>query len=158
MTRDADEAKEHFKRWRWQANTWNFDSNAIQLGQPKPIFLPFFAFEAGIDVTFDGSIGYTTMSHQVTQNGETIKKTVWYSKAGIKVPRQHFYPSAQTPYMMQYAGFEFRRRYINACVSAMLSRSGTNALASAKPLRAAMLPDKCGIHAFEMKPSMAYGA
>jgi hypothetical protein len=159
VNRDATAALAHFQSWVEKNSRWSFDSSAIKLAKPQPVYLPFFAFEAAIDVKFSGSLGYTTSHTYYDKDGRsrTRRETSWYSKSGIRVPRQHLSPeSARNAYMLQYAGFEYRRTYIDESTSNML-RDYRNVLGAATPMRAAMLPDQCAVHAFEMKPSFAYG-
>jgi len=146
---DAAAASSEFVAWstrKWQ-DSWVFDSSAMKLTRVHAVYLPFFAFEGSLQATFDGRLGYTTAQTNLDSS------TNWYRKDGMQLPPIAV-DAVSDPGMLQYAGFEFRRSYINQAVSC--DGMGFGGLRHAMPLYEGMLPEGCGVHAFELKPSRAF--
>ena len=145
---DAAAASSEFAAWsKKDQDSWVFDSSAMKLTRVHAVYLPFFAFEGSLQATFDGRLGYTTAQTNLDSS------TNWYRKDGMQLPPIAV-DAVSDPGMLQYAGFEFRRSYINQAVSC--DGMGFGGLRHAMPLYEGMLPEGCGVHAFELKPSRAF--
>jgi hypothetical protein len=140
---DSSEAADRFINWTQnQADSLLFNAqNAVTLKGVRPVYLPFFSISGQLQVRYRGELGYTSYGRHHKTLEET-RKTTWYTKGGLRPPVVTISSS------LQYAGFEFRRKYIETAVE-------DQGLTKAMPLTPGMLPEGCGVHAFELKPSLA---
>eukprot|EP01048_Picozoa_sp_COSAG05_P008245 COSAG05_NODE_620_length_8305_cov_87.859493_1_plen_824_part_00 len=126
----------------------------------RPVFLPFYAFRMELRATFRGRLGWS-------ETGTKVPGTVWFEEA----KETSIHPT--TVRMWRYAGFDFRRRYVEEPIhqqhASVILQSKTvgeararelgqqpEIYASAEPLHLHVLPQDCDIHAFTAKPASAF--
>lgn len=100
---NVDKAKVAFESWKDSERRMTFDSSAITVTAIKPVYLPFFAFDANLSATFTGEIGYTEYERVVDSNGKSrsTRRTDWYSSSGMRVGPKRLDPTVNVE-MLQY--------------------------------------------------------
>eukprot|EP01048_Picozoa_sp_COSAG05_P015797 COSAG05_NODE_1949_length_3794_cov_5.044182_1_plen_238_part_10 len=129
----------------------------------RPVFLPFYSFRMELRATFRGRLGWSEKD-PLTKKVEIS----WFEQA----KKMSIHPT--TVRMWRYAGFDFRRRYVEEPIrqqhDSIIPQTETvgeararelgqqpEIYAAAEPLHLhTMMPQDCEIHAFSAKPANAF--
>merc|ERR1711871_1529977 len=110
------------------------------------MYLPFYAFEGTVVAKFTGRLGYRV-------NSKKGRNTTFWWRRRITLKNIHFGVDTPVlgPRLLQYAGFEYRRKYVQ---EALIDSFGV--AQSAQPLSADMMPYGTGVAPIEAKPSYMF--
>lgn len=153
-------AKALFEEWKVDIGHFKFQSKNIELRRASPMYLPFFAFDSDMELSFDGALGWE-------QKDSKNKNYYWYeNRIMVKLGCRWALD------MTRYAGLSYRPDLVHRAMHPPLcaenaeyarvpkaapSWEGLSAvLDRAMPLRDEMLPDGCTVCPFEVGPSLCF--
>jgi len=153
---DEQSATAAFHAW---TKTHSMTSGTFELRSVQPHHLPFYMFTGVLTGTFTGVCTYSESETFWDLNGKKRNRTkhVDYVHHDIPFAREKPLNASNPEVMGVYAGFDFRRTYVEQ--AALLDASTVNEktlMAMATPLTTASSPASTGVGAFAMKPSFAF--